>query len=84
MKNPRVAEALEWLEKRSSKSARDSMTRYAIPNDTALGVRMGDIQKLARSLGRDHALARRLAARAEPAARWVGKDVLRDLGRKLQ
>jgi 3-methyladenine DNA glycosylase AlkD len=30
------------------------------------------------------ALARRLAAREEPAARWVGKDVLRDLGRKLQ
>jgi 3-methyladenine DNA glycosylase AlkD len=33
------------------------MLRYAIPNGKALGVRMGDIQKLGRQLGRDHALA---------------------------
>jgi len=33
------------------------MLRYAIPNERALGVRMGDIQKLAKQLGRDHALA---------------------------
>ena len=33
------------------------MARYAIPNDKALGVLMGDIQKLAKQLGRDHALA---------------------------
>jgi 3-methyladenine DNA glycosylase AlkD len=52
-----VAEALAWLKKHSSKSVRDGMSRYAIPNDHALGVRMGDIQKLARHLGRDHALA---------------------------
>jgi 3-methyladenine DNA glycosylase AlkD len=52
-----VASALAWLKKHSSKSVRDGMARYAIPNDKALGVRMGDIQKLARKLGRDHALA---------------------------
>jgi 3-methyladenine DNA glycosylase AlkD len=57
MSDPRVAEALAWLEQRSSKAARDGMLRYAIPNDHALGVRMGDIQKLGRQLGRDHALA---------------------------
>ena len=33
------------------------MARYAIPSDKALGVLMGDIQKLAKQLGRDHALA---------------------------
>jgi len=55
--DPRVAEALAWLKKRSSKSVRDGMLRYAIPNDHALGVKMGDIQKLAKLLGRDHALA---------------------------
>src|SRR4051812_43923035 len=33
------------------------MSRYAIPNDHALGVKMGDIQKLAKLLGRDNALA---------------------------
>ena len=57
MKDPRVAEALGWLEKHSKNSVRDGMARYAIPNDKALGVLMGDIQKLAKLLGRDHALA---------------------------
>jgi len=57
MADPRVASALRWLEDHSSKSVRDGMLRYAIPNDHALGVRMGEIQKLAKQLGRDHALA---------------------------
>jgi len=57
MSDPRVADALAWLEKHSKKSVRDGMARYAIPNDKALGVLMGDIQKLAKLLGRDHALA---------------------------
>jgi 3-methyladenine DNA glycosylase AlkD len=57
MKDPRVAEALAWLEKHSKKSVRDGMSRYAIPNDKALGVLMGDIQKLGKLLGRNHALA---------------------------
>lgn len=53
----RVTGALAWLEKHSKKSVRDGMARYAIPNDKALGVLMGDIQKLAKQLGRDHELA---------------------------
>jgi len=57
MADPRVASALRWLEAHASKSVRDGMLRYAIPNDHALGVRMGEIQKLARQLGHDHALA---------------------------
>ena len=57
MSDPRVATALAWLKKHSKKSVRDGMARYAIPNDKALGVLMGDIQKLAKQLGRDHALA---------------------------
>ena len=56
-KDPRVAKALAWLKKHSSKSVRAGMARYAIPDTHALGVRMGDIQKLAKLLGRDHALA---------------------------
>jgi 3-methyladenine DNA glycosylase AlkD len=55
--DPRVATALAWLEKRSSKAVRAGMARYAIPSDHALGVRMGDIQKLGKQLGCDHALA---------------------------
>lgn len=57
MVDPRVGQALAWLEKHSSKSVRDGMARYAIPSDKALGVRMANIQKLAKLLGRDHALA---------------------------
>ena len=57
MSDPRVVQALEWLKKKSSKTVRDGMARYAIPNDHALGVRMADIQKLGRQLGRDHELA---------------------------
>jgi 3-methyladenine DNA glycosylase AlkD len=57
MKDPRVATALAWLKKHSKKSVRDGMARYAIPSDKALGVLMGDIQKLAKQLGRDHGLA---------------------------
>jgi 3-methyladenine DNA glycosylase AlkD len=57
MKDPRVATALAWLRKHSKKSVRDGMSRYAIPSDKALGVLMGDIQKLAKQLGRDHGLA---------------------------
>ena len=60
MNDPRVAEALAWLKKHSKKSVRDGMARYAIPSDKALGVLMGDIQKLAKLLGRDHALAQEL------------------------
>lgn len=60
MADPRVASSLAWLEKHSSKSIRDGMSRYAIPNDHALGVRMGDIQKLGKQLGQDHSLAREL------------------------
>jgi len=56
-KDPRVTAALAWLKKHSSQAARTGMLRYAIPNEHALGVRMGDIQKLGRQLGRDHALA---------------------------
>jgi len=57
MADPRVTGALTWLKKHSSKAVRAGMLRYAIPNDDALGVRMADIQKLGKQLGRDHALA---------------------------
>ena len=60
MDDPRVAQAVAWLRRRASKSVRDGMTRFAIPNTHALGVRMGDIQNLGKQLGRDHALAGQL------------------------
>lgn len=56
----RCSEAIAALQARASAAARAGMTRFAIPNDKALGVGMRDIQSLARSLGRDHALAEAL------------------------
>jgi 3-methyladenine DNA glycosylase AlkD len=57
---PDVDTALSWLERHGSKRGIDSMARYAIPSDTAFGVSMKDIQKLAKILGRNHDLAEQL------------------------
>ena len=45
------------LRKMGSKSVREGMSRYGIPNHTAFGVSMGSIQKLGKELGCDHELA---------------------------
>jgi len=53
----RCEQAIAALQARASAAARTGMTRFAIPNDKALGVGMRDVQAIARTLGRDHALA---------------------------
>lgn len=53
----KVATALTWLKRHSSKRNRDGMARYAISSETALGVSVFDIRQLAKQLGRDHRLA---------------------------
>ena len=45
------------LRKLGSKSVRDGMLRYGIPNGNAFGVSVGKIQKLSKELGRNHELA---------------------------
>ena len=52
-----VQSALAWLKRHSSKATRDSMTRYAIPSDNALGVSVANIRVLGKRLGRNHGLA---------------------------
>jgi len=52
-----VQQVLAWLEGQGSQAARDGMARYGIPSDRAFGVAVGTLQKEARRLGRDHALA---------------------------
>lgn len=49
--------ALDELKRLANRSTRDGMSRFGIPSDRALGVSMADIQKFARQIGRDHALA---------------------------
>jgi 3-methyladenine DNA glycosylase AlkD len=48
------------LKRLANKRTRDGLGRYGIPSDNALGVTIGAIQKLAKSIGRDHALAEAL------------------------
>lgn len=57
-----VDEALAWLREAASPKVRDGMTRFGIPSGNALGVPMGKIQKLAKTLGRDQALSEALWA----------------------
>ena len=45
------------LKAKATKRTLDGMTRYGLPSDNALGVAVGDIQKIAKHIGRDHDLA---------------------------
>ncbi len=61
--DPRVREALAWLERKGSRRVRDEMlTRYGITAPRAYGVGVGAVQQLAKRLGRDHDLAAALWA----------------------
>jgi 3-methyladenine DNA glycosylase AlkD len=55
-----VLAVVRELERRATKEARDSLARYAIPSDRAIGVPMREIQAVAKHVGRDHALAEQL------------------------
>jgi 3-methyladenine DNA glycosylase AlkD len=55
-----VDAVVQALKRLSSKSTRDGMLRFGIPNDNALGVPVGKMQKLAKELGRNHELAEAL------------------------
>ena len=44
----------------ATKATRDGMARYGLPSDKAFGVPVGVMQKLAKSLGRNHELAAEL------------------------
>jgi 3-methyladenine DNA glycosylase AlkD len=56
----KVQEVVATLRRMGRKSVRDGMARYAIPSDRAFGIPMGAMQKLAKKIGRDHALAEAL------------------------
>lgn len=56
----RVRFALDALERASTSKDRDNLARFGIHARRALGVSMANIQRIARELGRSHALAQRL------------------------
>jgi 3-methyladenine DNA glycosylase AlkD len=67
-----VDSVVETLEGLASKKIREEMSsRYGIVVDKAWGVRMGEMIKLAKHLGRDHALAQQLWASGWYEARSV-------------
>jgi 3-methyladenine DNA glycosylase AlkD len=53
----RVASTLEWLERRGTKANRDGMARYGLVAAKVFGVSVGNVQALAKQIGRDHDLA---------------------------
>ena len=53
-----VKAALKWLEAHGTKRYRDQLSvRFAIHTDKAFGTSMPDVQKLAKTIGKDHELA---------------------------
>src|SRR5262245_59490325 len=54
---PRVEQALAMLRAKATRHTLEDMTRYGLPSKGALGVSVGDLQKVAKALGRDHELA---------------------------
>jgi 3-methyladenine DNA glycosylase AlkD len=59
------------LKRLATRRYRDGLARYAIPADRAFGVAVGDIRRLAKRLGRDHALADDLWATSWYEARML-------------
>jgi 3-methyladenine DNA glycosylase AlkD len=60
-RDPRVAEALAYLEQHASTKIRDEMgPRYGVYAERAFGVSVADIKALGKQLGRDHDLAEAL------------------------
>ncbi len=55
-----LPEALAALKQASSKKIRAGMVRFGLPSEKAIGVAVGDIQKIAKQLGRSQALAEAL------------------------
>jgi 3-methyladenine DNA glycosylase AlkD len=53
----RVNDLIAALKRHATAKTREGMARYAIPNDNALGVSVGTLQKLAKQAGKSHALA---------------------------
>lgn len=55
-----VSSVVATLKKMGSKSVRDGMARYGLPSNNAFGIPVGEMQNLAKTLGRNHELAQAL------------------------
>jgi 3-methyladenine DNA glycosylase AlkD len=66
-----VKEVVKSLKRMGSKTVRDGMLRYGIPNDNAFGIPVGKMQKFAKEVGRNHELALALWETGHYEARMV-------------
>lgn len=71
----RLAYALSWLEENATQKTLDGMARYGIPSEGAFGVTMADMKRLAKELGKSHALAAALWETGRYEARMVAAMV---------
>jgi 3-methyladenine DNA glycosylase AlkD len=55
-----LAAALAWIEKSADPKVRESMKRYAIPAENAVGIPVGTLKAYAKKVGRSHELAEAL------------------------
>jgi len=53
-------DVIALLKRRGTRKGRDGMARYGLPSDKAFGVSVGEIQRIAKHLGRNHDLAEAL------------------------
>jgi 3-methyladenine DNA glycosylase AlkD len=53
-------EVVDQLRRQSTKAQRDALSRYGIVAPSALGVSVGELKKISKTLGRQHALAEAL------------------------
>lgn len=75
MTDPRLRAALTALERRGSAAGRAGMGRYGLAARKVFGTSVKDVQSIARSLGRDHALAEALFASGWYEARLLAAFV---------
>ena len=68
-------EVLAWLERRGTKRNVEGLQRYGIVAKQAFGVPVRELRKLARQLGRDHALAAQLWKTGRYEARMLATMV---------
>lgn len=66
-----VEDVVAWLKRSGTKKTIDGMARYGIPSTRALGVTMAAMKGMAKTLGRDHALAEALWATGWYEARML-------------
>jgi 3-methyladenine DNA glycosylase AlkD len=55
-----AAGAVAWLKAQGDPKVREGLARYGLPTEKAFGLSVATIQKYAKTLGRDHDLAREL------------------------